>query len=82
LTPPNFFFWGVCKRQCLSWKGGRCEWGAWKNHKSYRVHYQLNVCQCLICVMPLMVPILRSTEHIRNFVRSSIWKYINFSNVL
>jgi len=36
----------------------------------------------LMCVMPLMVPILRSTEHVRNFVRSSVWKYINFSNTL
>jgi len=26
--------------------------------------------------------ILRSAEHIRNFVRSTIWKYINFPNTL
>jgi hypothetical protein len=26
--------------------------------------------------------ILRSAEHIRNFVRSSVWKYIDFSNII
>jgi hypothetical protein len=36
----------------------------------------------LIRVVPLMVPILRSAEHIRNFVGSSVWKCIDFSNTL
>jgi len=33
----------------------------------------------LVCVMPLMVPTLRSTERIRNCVRYSVWKCIDFS---
>jgi len=34
----------------------------------------------LMCVMPLTVPILRPTEHIRNFTRFSVWKCFGFSN--
>jgi hypothetical protein len=33
-----------------------------------------------MCVVPLMVAILRSAEHIRNFVTSSVWKCVNFSD--
>jgi hypothetical protein len=36
----------------------------------------------LTCVVPLMVPILRSTKHIRNFMRSSVCKCTSFSNTL
>jgi len=36
----------------------------------------------LLCVVPLIVPILRYTEHISNFGRSSVWKCIYFSNTL
>jgi hypothetical protein len=36
----------------------------------------------LVCVELLMMTILRSTEHIRNFVRSSVWKCIDFSNTI
>jgi len=36
----------------------------------------------LMCVVPQMVSILRSTGQIRNFVRSSVWKCIDFSNAL
>jgi hypothetical protein len=32
---------------------------------------KLNV--MLMCVLPVMVPILRPAAHIRNFVRSSVW---------
>jgi hypothetical protein len=32
----------------------------------------------LMCVVPLLVPILRLPEHIRNFVSSSIRKYTHF----
>jgi hypothetical protein len=47
-------------------------------HQSCRVRYQclpvpiqkLNI--VLMCVVPLMVPTLKATEHIRNFVRSSV----------
>jgi len=35
-----------------------------------------------VCVVPLMVPLLKSTVHIRNFVRSSFWKYIDSYNPL
>jgi hypothetical protein len=35
-----------------------------------------------VCVVLLVVPILRCTEHIRNFVRSSVWKCVDFSNTL
>jgi hypothetical protein len=41
-------------------------------------HKKLHI--VLICVMPLLVPILRSTEHIRSFVQSSVWKCIDFSS--
>jgi hypothetical protein len=36
----------------------------------------------LMCVMALIVPLLRSTEHIRNVMRSSVWKYVSFSITL
>jgi hypothetical protein len=36
----------------------------------------------LMYVVPLMGPILRSTEHIRNFVRSSVWRCTDFSRTL
>jgi hypothetical protein len=48
------------------------------SHQSCRVYYKWNASQylarlnnVLISVMPLMIPILRYTEHI-NFVRSSV----------
>jgi len=64
----GFFLLGVCKRQCLSWKSAKCEWGAWQTHQSCRVCNQWNAFQYPVrnwisswCVAPLMVPILRST---------------------
>jgi hypothetical protein len=36
----------------------------------------------LMCVVPLMAPILRSAEHIGKFVRSNVWKCIDCSNTL
>jgi hypothetical protein len=36
----------------------------------------------LMCVMPLMVPTMRSTVHVRGFVKSIDWKCINFPNTL
>jgi len=38
----------------------------------------------LICVVPLMVPILRSNEHISNFVSGPVFENvpIDFSNTL
>jgi len=36
----------------------------------------------LMCVMPLIVPILWSTEHIRNSVKLSVGKHIDFSKTL
>jgi hypothetical protein len=36
----------------------------------------------VLCVVPLMVPTVTSTEHIRNFVRYSVWKCIDFCNTL
>jgi len=36
----------------------------------------------LMRVMPLRVPIFRSTEHIRNFLRSSFRKCIDFSSTV
>jgi hypothetical protein len=35
-----------------------------------------------MCVVSLMVPIVTSTENIRNFVRSNVWKCIDFCNML
>jgi hypothetical protein len=37
---------------------------------------ELNI--VLMCVMPVMVPILRSTEHIRNFVEVQCLKMYRF----
>jgi hypothetical protein len=34
----------------------------------------------LMCALPLTVPILSSSENLRNFERSSVWKHINFSS--
>jgi hypothetical protein len=61
-----------------------------KNRQSCRLHLPMT---CLIApgeelfivlmyVLPLMVPILRFTEHIRNFRGSSVWKYIDTSNTV
>jgi len=36
----------------------------------------------LICVVSLMVPLFRSSEHIKIFVRFSVSKYIDLSNTL
>jgi len=36
----------------------------------------------LKCIAQLMAYILRSTEHIRNFVRSSVSKCIDISNIV
>jgi hypothetical protein len=36
----------------------------------------------LMCVVLLMVPILRYTEHVRNFVRSSVWTSVDFYSTL
>jgi hypothetical protein len=36
----------------------------------------------LMCVVPLMVPILRSAKHISNYVRFSVWKCIDVSNTV
>jgi hypothetical protein len=36
----------------------------------------------MLVVLLIMVPILRYTEHIRNFVSSSVWKWIDFSNTI
>jgi hypothetical protein len=43
-------------------------------------HVKLNI--ILMCVIPLMVPILRSAEDLRNFMKSSVWKCINFCSTL
>jgi hypothetical protein len=39
---------------------------------------ELNI--LLMCVVPLMVPILSSTEHLRKFVSSIVRKCIDLSN--
>jgi len=86
LNSSGFLFLGVCKRHCLSWNGMKYELAAWQNHQSSRVHYQWKVCPTLgkkqntvfMHIMPLMMPILRSTDYISNFMRSSVWKCIDF----
>jgi hypothetical protein len=61
---------------------------AWQNRQTCRVRYQWNAYQYLSrywitswCVLTLMVAILTSTEHIRNFLRSSVWKCIDFPSI-
>jgi hypothetical protein len=46
--------------------------------KEMLVNMWLEIEYCLMCVVPLMVPILRSTEHIRNFVKSQCFKVYQF----
>jgi hypothetical protein len=48
LTPLVSFFCGFLKSVVLSWKSAKCEWIAWQNHQSWRVHYQWNACQHLV----------------------------------
>jgi len=36
----------------------------------------------LVCIVPLIMLTLRYSEHIRKFVKSSVWKYIDFFNTL
>jgi hypothetical protein len=33
-----------------------------------------------MCIVPLIEPILRDNEHIRNFVKPCVWKCVSFSN--
>jgi len=74
----DFFF---CRfvRHYLLWKGGMYKWVVQQNHQTFNVlpmkclpipGKKLNI--VFICVMLLMVPLLRSTEHIRSFVRYSV----------
>jgi hypothetical protein len=84
----GFFFWGFVKEIVYSekhkmWMSCMTEQSAELQNatpiKCLSVHGEkLDI--VLMCVVPLMVPILRSTEHIRNFVRSSVWKCINLSS--
>jgi hypothetical protein len=74
---------------CLPWKSTKCKWVAWQNRHSCRVRYQWNASQYLSrnwisswCVSCHYGAILRSTEHIRNCVRSSVWKCIDLSSTL
>jgi len=42
--------------------------------------YGKNLNISLMYIVPIMVPTLRSAEQISNFMRSSVWRYIDFSN--
>jgi hypothetical protein len=83
-----WIFLRVCKIKYIFYRG-RCK--LWMNcvKESFRTagcvtsemfatNWPDNI--VLTCVVSLMVPILGSTGHIRNFVRSSVWKSIDFSN--
>jgi len=82
----GLFLLGVCKglfivKKCKMWM-------------SYVTEFRAAVCvKCLtnlvkktntvlLRVVPQMVPVMRSTDHIRNFASSSVWKCISFSNTL
>jgi hypothetical protein len=66
----GFFHLEVCKGHCLTWRSSKCEWVAWQLpelQSALPLQYlripgeELNT--ALMCVVPLMVPILRSMEH-------------------
>jgi hypothetical protein len=84
LTTLDFFFLEVCKRhfreKVKTWM--RC-WtesselqSALPMKRLPTPGQKLNI--VLIGVVPLIVPILRSAEHVRNSVRFSVWKCTNF----
>jgi hypothetical protein len=81
------FLLGFCGRHCLSWKSTKCKWVVWQLLEllSALPMKYLPVCGkklniVLMCVVPVMVPILIPTEHI-NFLRSNVWKCV-FSNAV
>jgi len=85
----GYFLREICKIHCLAWKSAKCEWVAWQQSELQSALpmkclsapvQKLNI--VLMCVVPLIVPILMSTEHIRGFEMPSVWKCINFCNTL
>jgi hypothetical protein len=77
-------------RSCLSGQGASwsLDWRRWIHSLApsfSRFHLLVTgekLKTILMCVVPLMVPILRPTEHVRSFVRFSVWKCIDCSNIL
>jgi hypothetical protein len=57
-----------------------CEWSDLQSALLMKYLVRSKKLIVMMCVVPLMVLILRSTEHVRNFVSFSIWKCIDFSN--
>jgi len=92
--PPKWFIWmfssGGFQRHCLFWKSVKCKGVVWQ---SSELQSALPM-TCLpisgnklgiifVCVVPLVMPIFRSAaDHMRKFMRSSVWKCINFFSTL
>jgi len=76
---PDFFFWGGKRlfivRKCKRWITCTTEFPELRCLPI--LGDKLSI---LTYIVPLMVPGLSSTDHVWNFVRSSIWKCINLSN--
>jgi len=79
----DFFRLEICKGYCLTWKSIKYECFAWQNCQAWSVTYLPITRQKMNNVVLMCFLIIwRSTECIRNFVRSGIWLRIDFSNTL
>jgi len=87
LDSSGLFLLGACKREfivekCIMWM--RCVTKSSKLQSAFPRKclpvpvQKLNI--VLMCVVPLIVSMLRSTEYVRNVVRSSVWTCIKFCN--
>jgi len=63
------------------WK--KCEWVAWQDHDSCRIPYNWNIFHYLErnwispwCILPLMLNIFTSAQHITEFTKSSVLKCV------
>jgi hypothetical protein len=81
---PSFSRFDSSGGHCLSWKVKNVNELRDRIHQSCRLHYQclpvpiqkLNI--VFMCFVSLMVPTLRYIKQTRSFVRSTVWKFIDF----
>jgi hypothetical protein len=74
-----FLLLGHYKGHCLHLKSAKCEWVALPKKHLPTPDEKLKI--VWMWVVPLMVPILRSAEHIKNSLRPSVSRFIDFFNI-
>jgi len=88
MTPLDFFFWGRGSKTLYIVKECRMRKNCVTESSELQSALPMKwlpvpgekLSIFLMCVVSLMVPILRSAEHIRNFVRSSVWSCVDIFN--